>query len=57
MKSGTSMLADHLLPVEDLHSAGELHVPRPGNTLDPVLWGPRDTQLKQQATKLCGNNW
>jgi hypothetical protein len=51
------MLADHLLPVEDLHSAGELHVPRPGNTLDPVLWGPRDTQLKQQATKLCGNNW
>jgi hypothetical protein len=32
-----SMLADHLLPIEDLHCAGELHVPWPGNTLDLIL--------------------
>jgi hypothetical protein len=35
----TSILADHLLPVEDLHCAGELHVPWPRNTIDLVLWG------------------
>jgi hypothetical protein len=27
MRGGTSMLADYLLPVEDLHCAGELHAP------------------------------
>jgi hypothetical protein len=47
MRGGTSMLADHLLPVKDLHGAGELHAPWPRNTLDPILWGPGDTQLKQ----------
>jgi hypothetical protein len=30
---GTHMLADHLLPVEGIHCAGELHAPWPGNTL------------------------
>jgi hypothetical protein len=28
-RGGTSMLANHLLPVEDLHCAGELHAPWP----------------------------
>jgi hypothetical protein len=37
MRGGTSMLADYLLPIEDLHSASELHAPWPGNTLDLVL--------------------
>jgi hypothetical protein len=37
MRGGTSMLADHLLPIEDLHGAGKLHVPWPWNTLDLVL--------------------
>jgi hypothetical protein len=46
MKGRTSMLANHLLPVKDLHYAGELHVPWPGNTLDLVLWGLGDAQLK-----------
>jgi hypothetical protein len=46
------MLSDHLMPVEDLHGASELHVPWPGDTLDPVLWGPGDAQLKQQTMKL-----
>jgi hypothetical protein len=32
------MLADHLLHVKDHHSAGELHAPWPGSTLDLVLW-------------------
>jgi hypothetical protein len=41
------MLTDHLLLIKDLHSAGELHVPWPRDTLDSVLWGPGDTQLKQ----------
>jgi hypothetical protein len=31
------MLANHLLPIEDLHGAGELLAPWPGNTLDLVL--------------------
>jgi hypothetical protein len=31
------MLADHLMPAEDLHCAGELHAPWLGNTLDLVL--------------------
>jgi hypothetical protein len=53
--SGTSVLANHLLPIEDLHSTGELHVPWPGNTLDPLLWGPSHTQLKQ-AMKQRGNS-
>jgi hypothetical protein len=50
------MFADHLMPVEDLHGAGELHAPWPGNTLDPVLRGPSETQRKQQAIELCRNN-
>jgi hypothetical protein len=37
-RGGTSMIADHLLPIEDLNVAGELHVPRPWDTLDPVFW-------------------
>jgi hypothetical protein len=37
-KGGTSVLANHLLLVEDLHGVGKLHVPWPGDTLDPVLW-------------------
>jgi hypothetical protein len=57
MRGGTSMLADHLLPLEDLHDASELHAPWPGDTLDPVLWGPGDAQLKQHTTKLHGNHW
>jgi hypothetical protein len=40
------MLTDHLLPIEDLHCASELHVPWPGNTLDLVLWGLGETQLE-----------
>jgi hypothetical protein len=31
------MLADHLLPIKDLHDAGELDAPWLGNTLDLVL--------------------
>jgi hypothetical protein len=31
------MPADHLLPVENIHSVGELHGPWPGVTLDLVL--------------------
>jgi hypothetical protein len=27
MRGGTSVLADHLLPIKDLHGAGELHAP------------------------------
>jgi hypothetical protein len=50
------MLADHLLPVEDLHGVGELHVPWTGNTLDLVLWGLGDAQLEQQTAKLCGSS-
>jgi hypothetical protein len=55
-RSGTSTLADHLLPIEDLHDAGELLAPWHGDTHDPILRGPSDTQLKQQTTKLWGNN-
>jgi hypothetical protein len=47
-RGGTSVLADHLLPVIDLHGAGELHALGPGDTLDTILQGPGDTQLKQQ---------
>jgi hypothetical protein len=36
-RGNTSMLANHLLPIEDLHGAGELLAPWPGNTLDLVL--------------------
>jgi hypothetical protein len=43
MRGGTSMLVYHLLTVEDLHCAGELHAPWPGKTHDPVLWGLGDT--------------
>jgi hypothetical protein len=46
MRGRTSMLADHLLPVEDLHCVGELHAFWPGNTLDLVLWGLGDAQLE-----------
>jgi hypothetical protein len=38
----TSVLVDHLLTIEDLHSAGELHVTWPRNTLDLILWGLGD---------------
>jgi hypothetical protein len=37
MRGGTSMLAGHLLPVEDLHCAGEIHACWPRNTIDLVL--------------------
>jgi hypothetical protein len=50
------MLADHLLPIRDLHCAGELHAPWLGNTLDLVFRGLGDTQLEQQTTKLCGHS-
>jgi hypothetical protein len=50
------LLADHLLPVEGLHGAGELHAPWPGNTLDLVLRGLGDAQLKQQPAKLHMNS-
>jgi hypothetical protein len=40
------MLVDHLLPIEDLHGAGELHAPWLGKTLDLVLWGLGHAQLK-----------
>jgi hypothetical protein len=56
-RGGTSVLADDLLLVKDLHGVGELHAPWPGDTLDPVLLGPGDTQLKQQTTKLRGDSW
>jgi hypothetical protein len=46
MRGGTSMLADHLLPVKDLHYAGELHAPWPRNTLDLVVHGLGDAQLE-----------
>jgi hypothetical protein len=52
MTGWTSMLADHLLPIEDLHSASKLHAPCPGHTIDLVLWGFGDAQLKQQTVKL-----
>jgi hypothetical protein len=51
-----STLADHLLPIEDLHGAGELHAPWPGNTLNLVVWGLGDAQLAQQTVKLSGNS-
>jgi hypothetical protein len=37
MRGGASVLANHLLLVENLHGACELHEPWPGDTLDPVL--------------------
>jgi ribulose-5-phosphate 4-epimerase/fuculose-1-phosphate aldolase len=37
IRGWTRMLANHLLPDEDLHSVSELHAPRFGDTLDPVL--------------------
>jgi hypothetical protein len=40
------MLVDHLLPVKDLHYAGELHAPWPRNTLDLVVHGLGDAQLE-----------
>jgi hypothetical protein len=36
-RGGTSVSADHLLAIEDLHYAGELHASCSGNTLDLVL--------------------
>jgi hypothetical protein len=44
-RSGTSVPTDHLLPIEDLHCATELHVPWSWSTLDLVLWGLGDAQL------------
>jgi hypothetical protein len=55
-RGGTSVLANHLLPVEDLHGVGELQAPWPGNNLDLVLWGLGDAQLEQQTIKLRGNS-
>jgi hypothetical protein len=46
MRGGTSVLVGHLLPVEDLHGAGELHASWPGSTLELVLWGLGDAQLE-----------
>jgi hypothetical protein len=55
-RGGTSMLADHLLSIEDLQCIGKLHAPWPGNTLDHVLWDPGDAQLEQQTAKLHRNS-
>jgi hypothetical protein len=46
-RGGTSVLVDHLLPIKDLHGAGEIRAPWPGNTLELVLWGLGDAQLEQ----------
>jgi hypothetical protein len=46
------MLVDQLLPVKDLHCAGELHASWPRNALDLVLRGLGDAQLEQQTAKL-----
>jgi hypothetical protein len=53
---GTSMLADHLLLLDDLHGVCELLVPWPRHTLDLVRRGLGDAQLEQQTVKLCGNS-
>jgi hypothetical protein len=37
MRERKSVLADHLLPIEILHGAGEHHAPWPGDTLDLAL--------------------
>jgi hypothetical protein len=37
MRGGTGMLANHLLLVEDIHCASELHASWLENTLDLVL--------------------
>jgi hypothetical protein len=42
------MLANHLLPIKDLHGVGELHVPWPGKTVDHVLQGLGDAQLNNR---------
>jgi hypothetical protein len=55
-RGGTSMLAYHFLPVEDLHGVGEVHAPWHGNTLDLLLRGLGEAQLKQQTMKLCGHS-
>jgi hypothetical protein len=46
-RRGRSVLADQLLPIKNLHDAGERHAPWPRNTLDPVLWGPGDARLEE----------
>jgi hypothetical protein len=46
MKGETSVLADHLLPIDDLHGAGKLHTSWLGNTLDLVVQFLGDAQLK-----------
>jgi hypothetical protein len=56
MRGETSMLADHLLPIEDLHYVGELHRPWPVKALDLVLQGLGDAQLQQQSAKLHGHS-
>jgi hypothetical protein len=56
MRGETSMFADHLLLIEGLHCAGELHAPWLGNTLYLVLWGIGDAQLEQQNVKLRGKS-
>jgi hypothetical protein len=48
--------ADHLLSIEDLHCADELHAPWSWNALDLALWGLGYAQLKQQTVKLCRNS-
>jgi hypothetical protein len=47
MRGRIGMLVDHLLSVDDLHGAGKLHAPWPGNTPNLVLQGLGDAQLKQ----------
>jgi hypothetical protein len=48
------VLANHLLSVENLHSASEIHAPWPRDTLDPVLRGPLDAQLNNKLPSYAG---
>jgi hypothetical protein len=52
MRGGTSVIADHHLPVKNLHGASEFQVPWPRDTLDPVLrgGGTGDAQLEPSVT-------
>jgi hypothetical protein len=45
-RSRTRVPTDHLLSIEDLHCATELHAPWSWSTLDLVLWGLGVAQLK-----------
>jgi hypothetical protein len=55
-RSRTSVPANHLWPIEDLHCATELHASWSQDTLDLVLSGLDYAQLEQQTTKLSGNS-